>query len=87
MEKIKEHWSKVKLSQLDTRGQILPSNTDFKEEVRKKSPLKVYRLTFEKADSSILDEFIEEHGKGALSKFIIKALRYGKNRESGTTLQ
>jgi len=82
-----EHWSKIKIEELDTRGIDLSSPCDFKESVRAKSPLKAVRLTFKKSRISILDEFIELHGKEKLSNYILDILENDKNWKSDIALQ
>lgn len=82
-----EHWSKVKIEELDTRGIDLSSPCDFKASVRDKSPLKAVRLTFKKSRIAILDEFIKLHGKEKLSNYILDTLENDKNWKSDTTLQ
>jgi S-adenosylmethionine:tRNA-ribosyltransferase-isomerase (queuine synthetase) len=82
-----DHWSRVKLNELDTRGLDLNSHCDFKKSVREKSPLKAVRLTFKKSEISILDEFIELYGKEKLSEYILRTLKNDKDWKSNNTLQ
>lgn len=85
--KMKKHWSKVTIDQLDTRGINFDESVDFKQVVRDKSPIKAVRLTFKKDRINIIDEYINMHGKEKLSEYILDKLENDKDWKSDIALQ